>query len=90
MVERKTGVPDSLPATKPGVRTYQEAERLLFLCLAFVNKDKARAWSSSAYKKHPAFQRGAFASKPWQSLHLVRLADGFAVDAAIGFRFRIG
>ena len=33
MVERKTGVPDSLPATKPGVRTYQEAERLLFLCL---------------------------------------------------------
>lgn len=52
MVERKTGVPDLLPATKPGVRTYQEAERLLFLCLEFVSKDKARAWHSSAKTKH--------------------------------------
>ncbi len=48
MVERKAGVPDPLPATKPGVRTYQEAERLLFFvpglrqqrqstCLVFVS-----------------------------------------------------
>ncbi len=52
MVERKTGVPDLLPATKPGVRTYQEAERLLFLCLEVVSKDKACAWHSSAKTKH--------------------------------------
>lgn len=48
MVERKTGVPDLLPATKPGVRTYQEAERLLFFVLMNARQPK-RSLSASFF-----------------------------------------